>query len=334
MLSLFLYFLSYNNLTEVQRFEVDTKGRTLFTIRSRASCINEDGSILIGTKSTIYHFNPKGQLIRLIGRHGTGPNEFESIRTAVWTGQNYLIVDGRTLRTTITDNSGTFLKYKNRYFSRLLSSKGEYFYVGGVRIKQLIGERPSYLGRFSISNDELTIDPRRFHPLSNHIVGLFYNYVNHYVSTSKNKVFVVDEVAPVVYSYDKKLLKETEPVSLKLPQFVLAPPEMPRSYNGHNGSLAIRKKVEAWQESWSHILGFDYSDGRYYFAYTLPTGVEGAMREVIVCQVDAKTKEAVAASVGTRDFLGFQEGKAFILESDDESEDKQPKYTVSVYLWP
>lgn len=333
-MNLIILLLFFNTTHDsIDTFKLDTKGRALIGVRSQACSIYEDQSIVICTKSTLFHFDNNGSLIRRIGQQGQGPNEFVSISTAVWTGKNYIIADGRTLKTSIIDANGKFLRYKKKYFNKIISSKGKLFYVYGGVIKQLIKEKPPFIGEFVISDGKMIVNNNRFHILSDVCVGLFYNYNDHFVSIGEEKIFVMDEVGPVIYGYESQGRKKLGEIRLKLPHFIHAPKEMPKGFNGHNGSIAIRTKIENWNDSWSRILGFDWFEGRMYIAYTTPTGIPDEPIENIVCSYQPKTKKVTAISINANDFLGFQKGRAFSLESNDEWEDSDPEYTVRVLQW-
>lgn len=332
MLVCFFLILVLTENTQSRVVELDTAGRALTDIRQKASSIAGDGTILIATKSHIYHFDTDGHLINRFGGPGQGPNEYESIQAAIWTGSHYLISDGRNLRTGIVNGNGEFLAWEKTYYSKFMESSGEYFYVFGGPVKQIRREKPPFVGQFTLVSDGINDSFPRFHELTDKIVSLMYSYHDHFVAVEHQQVFVMNQLEPIIAIYQLRNKAIRGQQSVKLPQFIPGPEEWP--FGAYNGNFEMRRKIIEWKHSWSRIEGLHVYQGRYYIAYTVPAENDPNTDTLHrVFRWDPANESGELLDLGVNQFFGYRDGHVYSFHGDDEWQDEVPTYQVHVHTW-
>jgi hypothetical protein len=312
-LLLLVFFLFVN--TPQKAVKLDTEGRGLFNVLQDSLGTYNDGSVLIVTRYTMYHFAENGKLIQRIGRRGQGPGEFGYIGAAVWTGEYYVISDAGPLNTSIFDENGKFIIRSKKYYNSLYRFDDKIFFRRGEPIKQFQGERPEMLGQLEIKNQKIVESPYRFHILSQRNVDLFYNYTHHYISKHEDTLYIHDMLSPLVTSYKVDNPTPIGEYPLRLPGFVNAPDKFPDHFIGGPG----RQKYFKWKAQWSTILGFGYMDNLFVIAYELPEDqreYEKHLR-VATCDLSGKPLEVIDLSGY---FVGVRNGAFITLEIKDEED--------------
>jgi hypothetical protein len=161
-----------------------------------------DGSILLKSKTTVFHYSSQGRLIRTIGKQGNGPGEFVYIESTVWDGRNYIVRDRFRNDSSFFHRDGLFLA--RRFFhSRYLA------YVDGRYISIDYGPTykndPSLPALYHVTFDEHCI--LKFHTSFHHYLPVFFTYARdfrmHYFVVLDNELYVINQASPMIFVYDK-----------------------------------------------------------------------------------------------------------------------------------
>lgn len=312
---------------------LETGKQPIFNIKSYALATFSDGSFLITTKYTVYHFDRSGHQIVKIGSKGQGPGEFQHIKSATWTGAHYVVSDARTLTTSIFDEKGAYQVRKKVYYDTLATNDFGTFYNMGESIDQFKGERPLMVGELEILDKDIKELPPRFHQLSSEAVDLFYNYGFHFVAATSQSIFVIDEVKPELFIYDFSSKKKDRSIPLKLPQFYPSPGEIPKRFSS-NGPMGHRSDFTSWENSWSRLEGMTHFDEGILVSYNVANGVAKEHTSRVVVKVNLKSGQTDLFDIGDRLFVGTTGDTFYLFEDWNDSINADPTYHVHVYRWP
>jgi len=164
--------------------------------------------------------------------------------------------------------------------------------------------------------------------LSVECVDMFYNYNNHYLSFDGGNVFLLDEVLPKIFVYDRETQSPKGGMLMRLPEFV----------NGPKRDISKKMpfhKFVAWEDSWSRLTGFTRVGQHFAISYEVPAESKNAR---------GKSRRSILAKVGVEGraswhkyfqghVFGSHEGKVFVFRDWDEDEYENPSYFLEIYEW-
>lgn len=317
LLMLFLFF------SPIEYIELDTEGRGIFNIRENMSQVFADESFLIVTKYRIYHFDRLGKPIQAIGSKGSGPGEFGIISAATWTGEHYLVCDGYRLQTSLFNQQGSFLWRSKDYYDNLYANAGTVLFNMGDAIDQYRGERPNMIGELRLADRHIEEGSARFHPLSQEVVNLFYNYSKHHIASHQDTIHVMDELRPFLASYRKDNHHQIKEQPLKLTGFVPAPAAIPKRFDKQ---IFDREAYQVWQNSWSRIIGLAVTDQAILIAYTRPDTSSEVFTHALAI-IDRKTSSSHSIDLGSALFMGASNNR-YLIFHDWAEETSEPLYSA------
>lgn len=92
--------------------------------------VDDDGGILISQPRIpeIRIFGRDGEMLKIIGRRGEGPGEFMSMDAMTWQNGKVFVNDNQLLRTSVFEQDGTFLEYKQWSIDFVPFHHGRFFF--------------------------------------------------------------------------------------------------------------------------------------------------------------------------------------------------------------
>lgn len=309
-------------------FTLETNQRMFPQMKATGQHMATDGSIVIGSGYTVWHFESDGSLRLKFGRRGEGPGEFQHVWAAVFDGSHYWVSDGKRLTTSKLDATGSFQQRYNIFFNAFYNHPDGVFYRDGKGFKQLMGERRPVLGKMRLEQGRPRYALEQFHVLSEECVHLFYNYNTHFVDFRNQRIYVMDEVAPKISAYNAKNYNKIGTAPLRLLHFKPGPKLEP-------GRNFTRKEFLVWEDGWSRITGFAHMGDAYAVSYEIPAqekNTRGKSRQTILVKLGLDRKPIWQTRIQGR-ILGRHNDKLYVLNDWDENKDDFPVYKVDVYQW-
>ncbi len=299
--------------------------------------ICHDGSFIIPTRTTIFHFTSTGRKKPelkngKVGGRGQAPNQFVHIISAVWDGKYYWVTDGKRHHIKQLNDRGNHVKtYNNAYFEPLIYTlPANYFGVGGLE-SSVLTDTPPYilpiegdLGSFLKAHGTKSLVKNRFHKVSDKVKKLNRNYTKHYLALTQNRIFIMNEVEPSIHEY-KKEGKKFESVDIhkaglysykEPPDEFMSPP-------------FEKNKVINWENSWSRIYALAAIQDTLLVAYDLPTEdlTTEAPKLISFLDLKGKPKKEFSPYPFRGYFLGTYENRFFYLVRG-ENEIGDPSYNI------
>lgn len=124
----------------------DTDGLHYILIRPRDILVRSDGDIFVSDKkeNDIKVFDRKGCFLRIIGRKGRGPGEFEAISSLFFMSGDLAVFDGTSRRITLFSPQGEYLRSISTAALEIdeiqIDAKGDLY----VQISYLTGQKQIY----------------------------------------------------------------------------------------------------------------------------------------------------------------------------------------------
>ncbi|PIE01076.1 MAG: hypothetical protein CSA81_13160 [Acidobacteria bacterium] len=323
------------NLPVLEReIVLQTNHLFLGDIQPHRSLYAEDGTLILGAQHQIFHFDLNtGKLIRFFGRNGQGPLEFGDIRAVNWDGSYYFIVDARALKTSLVDASGKLIWCKPCYF-RGLNGTHELM-VGDCKTAKLAEYRIIFptLKLFKYTPKGIEFLSDYFHPVSQKCLDLGRNYSIHFIDMDEKHIFVIDQVHPEVFVYDKQSLKQVRRMTMKMPGFVSGPDSFPKF-----GMPPDMRKYWKWHWSWSRINSLTVENGKIIVGYDLTCKeVDGEVcnhPQSAVHIYDMATADGRSIKIENGWVLGAKNQNIIVFYDWDDEQSEDPYYVVKMYKMP
>jgi len=291
--------------------------------------VGSDHTVLLASAHTVYHFDlDTGQKIRQFGTKGQGPLEFGNIRALNWDGGHYLVVDARALKTTLINTAGEWVWTNSIYFRSVSGTKS--YLVGDGRTTPLkdYRKRIPKLRIFQYDTDGIQPQGDFFHLVSQEVINLGLNYSKNFVAIDHKNIYVIDEVLPTVFIYDKRTRVETAKILFKIPGFVHGPNEFPKFRIPPN-----LKKYWKWHWSWSRINKIAIWKNKLIVGYELvcmDTDSSGCLSPTFSCFIsDLKTGDGHQVKLESGMLLGVSRGQLIIFHDWDDETYGEPAYRIS-----
>ena len=292
--------------------------------------VAQDQTVVVCGPFTLYHFDlTDGKQIQSFGTRGEGPNEYGNIKAAIWTGQHYVISDGRLLRTTVLDSQGHYLFSSHKFYKGFHVKNNRIFAISGDPIQQLIKDQPQTLIELKISDTEIVQVGEKFHKMSKASVDLGYNYTAQYLDSNVHFLFVMEEVNPSIGIYSKSSHQNVRSVQLQLPGFEPGG-ILPNRFTAVSPNGFSRKDFLRWKFSWSRITGLVVYPTGFVIAYETPCAecVEESVKpnsRVVRLGLDGK----IIDQMDIRGYLiGGDETHFYSLLDWDDGTTKDPTYQI------
>lgn len=288
----------------------------------------QDQTLVLAGRYRVHHFDlENGSLIRQFGRRGQGPNEYGRIRSVVWTGSHYIVVDSRRLTTTVIDGQGQYVKRYGQFFKCLYRSGGRLWAVNGEPKRQLQRERPLEVFELQLADGDLETIGSRFHRLSEAAVDYFYNYTYHFVAAADDRVFVADQIVPSIYVYDLETKELLDVMRLSLPGFRTGEGQLPSKFMGASPGGYSRREFFRWENGWSRMTALHASGNAILIAYTLPCSCDKPKKRIVkISPRDGTLHDTYDLTSGL--LLGALDGEMIILNDWDDGTHEQPTYIL------
>lgn len=284
--------------------------------------MGSDGTFLVNAGYFVYHLDHEGRLIRKIGGKGSGPGLLPNgVENSFWDGRFYL-VGGYTL--------------VNRY-----DSQGRFLDAHGYRFKSWEVDGGHAFGSFfnnvdyeNLDQSKLEVgvafDPetmrveRAFHRAPDSLKSFGTRFLNCYFAVSKDRVFVVGEIDPVLFVYDSehRLLAEH---ALHLPWWEEHP-------EGVFNQWRNAAEYNDWWFSFSKFRGLDFYEDRLVLAYEVPS--EDELFETVVVFLNERGTPVSKPLKRKGHFLGCYEGRLHFLRVVDADDRLFPELWVDRVVLP
>lgn len=322
---LLLFLLGFGE--PAKTIKLQTNGMFVSSMDSNRVAFAKDGTIIGRAKYQIWHWDKDGRLIRRFCQKGSGPGEVEGLGEVYWTGKFYWVIDSLSLQSTVFDANGRYLSRKNLYFRQLINVGEQVFAVDYSQANQNIGNHPRNLQeiRFRLDNNQLMVEKTGllFYKLTTRQQDMVMNFKLLWVVQEGDTYFVVNQLEPRMYVYDRKTrdaeakidaLKPFEApfVSIEFPQY--APP--PKHFTKNRQQRALLD----WWNSWSRINYFGKINDHFVLAFEVPDPKD---TEDMLQGIVPFTREGGALAMTTlyRGFvIGQTNGKIVLFREGDADE--------------
>ncbi|MDJ0839070.1 MAG: hypothetical protein QNK37_21320 [Acidobacteriota bacterium] len=324
MPALFLFFMAYVDGPMLTRTVVlSTDDPEILNQRPTKVKLLDDGSFLIATRQSVYHFEPDGRKRLTFGRQGQGPNEYQAITAAVWDGRQYWVSDGPSYSMTRVDNDGVQVKREPVFLWNYFYHDGQLWAVNKKSVNQELKNQPNVIQELDVNTGEPLGKP--FHKLATEIVNLGYNFSIHHMSADDRNIYILDQLNPEITAYDRQTRAEVRRIPLRLPYFVQAP-----------GTVVTPRKVgltrwKAWLKSFSRILGLARLSKGYAVLYETPHPTEPGEYSTILCMLDEDGRKSRYMVGEDWRLLGARNDEAAILTARDNEETGEFDMIVRYY---
>lgn len=306
--------------------KLQNNGMFLSSMDSNRVGFAADGTIIGRTRYQVWHWDKDGRLMRRFCQKGSGPGEVEGLGEVYWTGKHYWVVDSMSLQSSVFDANGRFLSRKNLYFRQLIDVGQRLFSVDYSLANQNIGNFPPNLQelKLKIVNNQLFVEKTGlvFYKITRRQQDLVMNFKLLWVVEEGDTFYVVNQVEPKMYIYDRKtreaeskvdLLKpfEAPSVALEFPRYV--PP--PKHFTKNRQHRALLE----WWRSWSRNNYFGKINDHFVVAFEVPDpdDSEDSLQAVVPF-----TREggALAMTSVYKGFVVGQSGNQLVLFREGDSD--------------
>ncbi len=181
-----------------------------------------DGSIILRSETSIYHYSGDGRLLRTIGRPGDGPGTFLSPSSTLWDGLRYFVNDGRRMSIEIFDKHGNFLARRYYNFRNISFVNGKYFFLDYLPFMKEDVTIPA-LKLVEFDKNLNAVTKERFQLLDPIVFNYTSNFKLCFFTDMNDGLYILQQIRPVIYVYGKDFkLKRT--IEAKLGSYVRPKP--------------------------------------------------------------------------------------------------------------
>ncbi len=286
----------------------------------------DDGSIVAASQAKVYHFSADGNLIRSFGGKGKGPGEFVYPMIPRWNGDCYIVYDGVGAATSIFNAQGVFVRKVFIGFVSSIEVEGSRFFAaimtdGDYDLSNRSPRR--VIAELDPAVNEL-VKGAKFHVLSDGARVAHYNNTRHYVALKNDKMVVMGETEPILYSYS---MKSSEPQLLKTKELGLYGWKQLEEWPNNLGEMQGQRMREFWY-SWSRVKSVTaIKDGSFIVLYDVPDIEDPGEHFVGFATLDDEGRLLHKPGRVRGQYVGVRDGKIVTLNEDDSV--ILPRYILS-----
>ncbi len=332
---LFLVLLTYADPQEVRRFALDVNQPLPYSDGADlAVCV--DGSILIPTKNTLWHFNDRGHSIHKITSVEGQPIVF--LDAAVWDGSRYwlsVILPGRN-QLTVKIEKGTTIPTSEPLFDSIAVCGNKLFGIGGLYLEGTEPDTVKWIRDIHARKFDPYNPQSRFHKLESQVFQKTkYNFLRHFVvSDGRQNLYVLNQLMPEIFIYPLEGYLEGPPkrVPIQLSRFTPADTKPDTTWTKENLSNYFNSFSRIHQVAMlnqNELLIAHNKKNKPSNDENFGAGTK--QKTNVICKV-ATSGKVLDSQITTGLLLGTHENQYFLLFSPEDAQGN-PSHHVGVYTW-